>query len=56
MSKSEVQAFERIAFGASPRCSEGTIRKLLNAGLIERREVVLAEVRCKKRDSPAVAS
>lgn len=42
MSKSEVQAFERIAFGASPRCSEGTIRKLLDAGLIERHEVILA--------------
>ena len=42
MSKSEAQAFERIAFGASQRCSEGTIKKLLDAGLIERHEVIIA--------------
>lgn len=42
MSKCEVQAFERIAFGAPPRCSAGTIANLLNAALIERHEVILA--------------
>lgn len=42
LSKSEVQAFERIAFNMPPQCSAKTIKKLLDAGLIERHQQVLA--------------
>lgn len=40
-SKSEIQAFECIVAGAPPMCAAKAIEKLLNAGLIERHDVVV---------------
>lgn len=42
MKKAEIGAFDRVAAGGAPRCSDRTIARLVERGLIERHLVRVA--------------